>query len=198
MNNDNENGTFIQNEKQLKSKDKRNYISKAKKMRNESDRSALLKFLLQNEPQHQRIIYKRKIFKQAFSNTLSSIYVKGELLALNKLRQILLSPQMNLFIIFLIMLDWFMGVIELTSDLAEEKYKSLEKVEDVAEYISLTILCLFLIEILLRVFLMPKIFFTSFLEIFDATIVTISFVFECIFLTTKDYSGIGTILLLFR
>lgn len=203
MNND-ENSAFIQNEKHLKSNNnKKITIIKPKRARNEiaqrrPNRSALMKFL-QNVP-HQRIIYKRKIFKQAFSNTLTSIYANqsGGLLAFNKLRKILLSPQMNLFIIFLIMVDWLLGVIELTSDLAEEKYKAFEKAEDVAEYISITILCVFLIEIILKIFLLPKMFFTSVLEIFDAIIVITSFVFECIFLTIKDYSGIGTILLLFR
>jgi hypothetical protein len=200
MNND-EFQTFIYDEKRMKSNDKRQNNVKTKKVQNDQkrpDRSALLKFL-QNVT-HQRIIYKRKIFKQAFSNNLSSIYVSqsGGLLALKKLRQILLSPQINLFIIFLIMIDWLIGVIELTSDLAEEKFKAFEKVEDVAEYVSITILCLFLIEIFLKMFLISKMFFTSFLEIFDAIIVIVSFVFECIFLTKKDYSGIGTILLLFR
>ena len=149
-----------------------------------------------NEP-YRKIIYKRKFLSMAFTNDLDKLY-DTKMSKIEKLRHVLLSSQMNLIIILLILADLLIGVLELLSDLAEERYKVLELFEDFAELISITIISIFLLEILLKIFFLPKIFFRSCLEMFDFVIVTASLVLECIFLMKKDYSGIGTILTIFR
>jgi hypothetical protein len=61
------------------------------------------------------------------------------------------------------------------------KYHSLEILLIVLKYIGVTILGIFLIEIVLKISFTTKSFFKSKLEIFDAIIVIISFILDIVF-----------------
>ncbi len=161
--------------------------------------NSLVRSLLfdESDKTYHKIIFKRKFFNMAFTNDLEKLY-DTKMNKIEKLRACLLSSQMNLIIIVLILADLLIGVLELLSDLAEERYNWLTVFEEFAELISITIISIFLLEILLKIFFLPRIFFRSCLEMFDFLIVTASLILECIFLMKHDYSGISSILTIFR
>lgn len=153
--------------------------------------------LLDQLPTSENPLDKAKLIRRAFSANLDPIY-DGSIL--EKIRFLLRSPQLNLIIIFLIILDSIFAVAELIIYFVQEKNRrSALALEEFIEYMSLAVASLFLIEILLKIIFTPKTFFRSKMEIFDALIVVASFILEILFILKKhDFPGIGAILTIFR
>jgi hypothetical protein len=113
----------------------------------------------------------------------------------DKIRRILLSPQLNLMIIFLIILDWVIAVIETVIEMFDNKSNFLMGFE----FFSLGLLSVFIIEILLKILLIPGVFFRSKLELFDAFIVISSYSLEIMLITKQlEINEIGKVLTIFR
>lgn len=139
-------------------------------------------------------IDKINVIRSAFSKDLDIIY-DDNASRMDKIRRILLSPQWNLIIIFLILLDWLVAVCSLLINM----YKAESMVEEFAKFFSIGLLSFFILEIILKILLLPGIFFRSKLEIFDTLIVVISFTFEIVLITRKlDFAGVSSILTMFR
>ena len=153
--------------------------------------------LLDQLPTSENPLDKARLIRRAFSANLDPIY-DGSIL--EKIRFLLRSPQLNLIIIFLIILDSIFAVAELIIYFVQEKNRrSALALEEFIEYMSLAVASLFLIEILLKIIFTPKTFYRSKMEIFDALIVVASFILEILFILKKhDFPGIGAILTIFR
>jgi hypothetical protein len=138
------------------------------------------------------------VLKLTFKHSLDVIYRK-DVSKIDKLRHVLQSSHLDLFIIILVILDCFSVMFELMADLKENKSKAWLLAEDCIEYLGITILCLFLVEIILKIVLIPRIFFRSKLEIFDAIVVVMSLVLEITFsIIELDYNGIGAVITILR
>lgn len=143
---------------------------------------------------------KMEMFKKAFSHQFNVIYDKNAS-KLDKLREVLLSPQLNLLIIVLIVIDWNFAVVELITDIIprSKKNPSIRALEQTIAYFSLAILGFFLVEVFLKIVLVPKYFFSSKLEVFDAIIVIASFSLEVFFAVNhQEFEGVGSVLTIFR
>lgn len=153
--------------------------------------------LLEQLPTSENQMDKARLIRHAFSANLDPIY-DGSLL--EKIRFLLRSPQLNLIIIFLIVLDCIFAVAELIIYFVQDKHRrSALALEEFIEYLSLAIASLFLIEILFKIIFTPKTFFRSKMEIFDSLIVITSFILEILFILKKhEFPGIGAILTIFR
>lgn len=168
-----------------------------KQKKSENQESPLRKFL-RNGPYNEQTfkIDKTKAFKAAFSHDL--VY-DSQSSFVDKLRNFLLCPQLNLIIIVLIIIDWSLAVIEMITDLIEDKSDFILFLEQAIIYLSISILSIFLIEILCKIVLVPKLYLQSKLEIFDALIVFVSFGLELFFLINKhDFHGIASLMTIFR
>lgn len=141
-------------------------------------------------------IDKVQVLKSAFAKDLDIIY-DANASSIDKIRRILLSPQFNLIIILLILLDWIIAVCALLSDLFDDDRKT--QFEEFAKFFSIGLLSLFILEVLLKVILLPGIFFRSKLELFDAFIVLTSFAFETILILKNiEFHGVSSVLTMFR
>ena len=153
--------------------------------------------LLEQLPTSENPLDKAKLIRRAFSANLDPIN-DGSLL--EKIRFLLRSPQLNIIIIFLIILDCIFAVAELIIYFVQHKHRrSALALEEFIEYLSLAVASLFLIEIILKIIFTPRTFFRSKMEIFDGLVVTTSFILEILFILKKhDFPGIGAILTIFR
>lgn len=139
-------------------------------------------------------IDKLQVLKSAFAKDIDIIYDQ-DASRLDKIRRILLSPQWNLIVILLIIIDWLIAVCALLTDMFQEN----SLFEDFAQFFSIGLLSMFILEILLKIFLLPGIFFRSKLELFDAFIVLTSFTFEVILIVKNiDFAGVSSVLTMFR
>lgn len=143
-------------------------------------------------------IDKMEAFNLTFSKDLDIIYDESAS-KIEKIKGILLSPQLNFVIIILIILDWIIAVLELLTDLFKDKPQFLNYFEEFAKYFSIGMLSLFIFEIILKILLLPGIFFRSKLELFDAFIVVTSFILEIVLVIKRyDFSGVVSVLTIFR
>jgi hypothetical protein len=94
-----------------------------------------------------------------------------------KLRLILRSNLFHLTIIMLVVIDLIFVAAELTITAEREKNRN-ETTKDIFKYISLSILCLFMIEIVVKIFVLRKEMFKSKADLFDASVVIVSFAFD--------------------
>jgi hypothetical protein len=141
-------------------------------------------------------IDKVQVLKSAFAKDLDIIY-DAKASSIDKIRRILLSPQFNLIIILLILLDWIIAVCALLSDLFDDDRKT--QFEEFAKFFSIGLLSLFILEVLLKIILLPGIFFRSKLELFDAFIVLTSFAFETVLILKNiEFHGVSSVLTMFR
>ncbi|CAG5122820.1 unnamed protein product [Candidula unifasciata] len=101
-------------------------------------------------------------------------------------------------IIVLVIVDSLVVITELLFDL-EIVHLGTEHdfIPKIFHYISLAILSIFLLEIFLRLYVMRLSFFKHKLEIFDATIVIVSFILDIVFRNSEDASvGVGLLIIL--
>ncbi len=116
-----------------------------------------------------------------------------------KMKKILTSHYMHFIIIALVLLDSLCVTIELVGMLENVQSESLEHLEVVIKYLGLSILSIFMVELVLKVIFINVELLKSKFEIFDAFIVLISFIAECVFIQHKDsIEALGGILALFR
>jgi hypothetical protein len=171
----------------------------SEKLVRKRNRAALTRFLDHEDYTYENFkVNKADIFKKAFTQQLTVVYDKNAS-QVEKLREVLLSPQLNLIIIILIVVDWIFAVIELFTDLISEKTSSVLAFEQTVTYLSIAIIAFFLMEVVLKIFVATRYFFSSKLEIFDGLIVIISFCLEIFFAIKKqDFEGVGSILTIFR
>ena len=143
-------------------------------------------------------ITKAEILKTTFEHNLDMIY-DAKVSRLDKIRKILLSPQFDLVIIFLVIIDVISALGELVTDIFRDKGEFSEHFEDFVEYLSFTLVSLFVVEICFRAILIPKYFFRSKLECFDAIVVIVSFVLELLFILRQhEFNGMGSVLTILR
>jgi hypothetical protein len=163
------------------------------------NRAALKRFLDHEEFTYQSFEVKKSvIFKKAFTQELHVIYDKNAS-QVEKLREVLLSPQLNLVIIVLIVVDWCFAVVELFTDFIPNKTPSVRVFEQTMTYFSIAIIGFFLIEVFAKIVIVPKYFFSSKLEMFDGLIVIVGFCLEIFFAIKKrDFESVGSILTIFR
>jgi hypothetical protein len=119
---------------------------------------------------------------------------------MQKGKHIMHSSYFHMFIVLLIILDSIFIAVELllTAENCEGKDETLNFVTDIFKYLGLSILSIFMIELLFKIIFLNKDIIKSKLEIFDAIVVVVSFVLELVFLGKKDLETIGAIISLFR
>ncbi|RNA12464.1 voltage-gated hydrogen channel 1 [Brachionus plicatilis] len=117
-----------------------------------------------------------------------------------KIRKVLLSNYLHVAIVVLVILDSLCVTIELIIE-AENKNNShaLHVAEEVFKYLGFGILCIFMVEIALKIIFVFNEFRHSKLEILDAIVVVISFIAEIVVLKHDDaISAIVGLIAIFR
>ena len=124
----------------------------------------------------------------------------NNLTLMQKGKHIMHSSYFHMFIVLLIILDSIFIAVELllTAENCEGKNETLNFVTDIFKYLGLSILSIFMIELLFKIIFLNKDIIKSKLEIFDAIVVVVSFVLELVFLGKKELETIGAIISLFR
>jgi hypothetical protein len=107
-----------------------------------------------------------------------------------RIRRFLRSNYVHVAVIILVLLDSFCVTVELILDL-EDKSHHLNVVEDTFKYLGFSILCIFFVEISLKILFLFKEFIKSKLEIFDAIVVMVSFAIEIVFM--KNHGALAAI-----
>ncbi len=103
-----------------------------------------------------------------------------------KMKNILTSTGMHMFIIVFVLLDCLCVTVELIVSFEKEENHTIHMVENFFKYLGLTILTMFLFELILKIIFINKELLKSKLELFDGLIVIISFLLEMIFLQKKS------------
>jgi hypothetical protein len=118
-----------------------------------------------------------------------------------KVQAVIQSHKYHLFFVLLVIFDCICVVVQMVLDIVhkeEDKYNNKAPYhthgpddyiylgEEIAEGISIFILSLFIISILLHAIFIPKMYFKSKLEMFDALIVIISLCLEVVSVVKKD------------
>ena len=103
-------------------------------------------------------------------------------------------------VVVLIVLDSLFVTIELilNAEYCEKKDETLKTVGEIFKYMGLTILSLFMVELILKIVFLNKEILKSKLEIFDALVVLVSFGFEMVFLKDDELEAIGQLTSIFR
>ncbi|RNA22836.1 voltage-gated hydrogen channel 1 [Brachionus plicatilis] len=122
-----------------------------------------------------------KIFGPVFHLDDQNVSIK------EKIRKVLLSNYLHVAIVVLVILDSLCVTIELIIE-AENKNNShaLHVAEEVFKYLGFGILCIFMVEIALKIIFVFNEFRHSKLEILDAIVVVISFIAEIVVLKHDD------------
>jgi hypothetical protein len=118
-----------------------------------------------------------------------------------KIRKVLTSNYFHIIIIVLVLLDSFCVTVELVIDLesSDSVSESLQHVEETFKFVGLTILSLFVVELIFKLVFIREEFFKSKLEMFDAFIVVVSFILDIVFIDKKSaVATLGSIFVLFR
>ncbi|CAL1534319.1 unnamed protein product [Lymnaea stagnalis] len=115
-----------------------------------------------------------------------------------RLLHFLESQKFQIFIIVLVCVDCLIVLIELLLGLETFKLdidKTLQ--HKIFSGLSLTILSIFIVEVILRIYVMRLGFFRSKMEIFDGLVVIVSFILDIVFFDHGDVSkGTGLLILL--
>lgn len=117
----------------------------------------------------------------------------------DKIKNTLNSHYAHITIIGLVLLDivCVTGELVISFDIKgqdPEKAHSLHTAENVFKYSGLVILCIFMVELMLKLIFVNKDILKSKLEVFDAVIILVSFVAEMVFLhenTRNEIEAIG-------
>lgn len=108
-------------------------------------------------------------------------------------------------IIFLVLLDVIVVMTQLVIELyacktklSEEYHERLETVAKVFHFLSISFICVFVIEIFLKIFALGGRFFKSKLNIADAFVVLISLVLDVVFIEEDAIQGLGAVVTALR
>lgn len=108
-------------------------------------------------------------------------------------------------IIFLVLLDVIVVMTQLVIELyacktklSEEYHERLETVAKVFHFLSISFICVFVIEIFLKIFALGGRFFKSKLNIADAFVVSISLVLDVAFIEEEAIQGLGAVVTALR
>lgn len=137
-----------------------------------------------------------EVVDTVFSKSLSSTVNEKKSLR-RRIRDILYSTQANVFILTLVFIDSLFVTIKLileANDKEENAHHDIETAVVLFRYITFVILCIFVVEISVKILVGFRVFLTSCLEIFDAIIVYISFSIDIVYFSTNEpLSAIGKI-----
>jgi hypothetical protein len=130
----------------------------------------------------------KEIFQTVNDIMKSNMGINKNMKLVDKIRLILKSHKFHFILIILVIFDIMCVLIQVIIDIIHKDVHSdiLHIVEEIAEIMSLCILSLFLLTILANIIFLPKSFFKSKLEVFDALIVMISFSLEIVSVVKKD------------
>ena len=113
----------------------------------------------------------------------TDIGIDSKMTTIEKLRLILRSNKFKLLMILLVIIDCICVLIQIVIDILHSGHHLFEII---IEYLSCCLLSTFLIEVFFKIILIPRVFFKSKLEIFDALIVCISLSLEIVSIIGKD------------
>jgi hypothetical protein len=110
------------------------------------------------------------------------------------------SNYFHVAVVALIILDSLFVTVELimSAEYCEKKIETLKTVGEIFKYMGLTILSLFMVELILKIVFLNKEILKSKLEIFDALVVLVSFGFEMAFINNEELETIGQLTSIFR
>jgi hypothetical protein len=130
----------------------------------------------------------REIFQTVNDIIKSNIGINKNMKLVDKIRLILKSHKFHFILIILVIFDIICVLIQVVIDIIHKDVHSdiLHIFEEIAEIMSLCILSFFLFTIFANIVFLPKSFFKSKLEVFDALIVMISFSLEIVSIAKKD------------
>ena len=136
--------------------------------------------------------YLESIFGPALNMHNLSIMEKG--------KKIMHSSYLHIGVIVLILLDSLFIAIELliNAENCNNENETLELVSEVFKLLGLTILSIFMIELVFKIIFLNKEILKSKLEMFDAFVVIVSFILEVSFFDNHQLEAIGQITSLFR
>jgi hypothetical protein len=119
----------------------------------------------------------------------------------NRIKEFLNSQHLHVAIIILVIIDCLCVTLELILEIQnkESESETIEIFAKLFKYIGFIILCMFTIEIALKIFFTFHHFIRSKLEMLDSCIVIVSLVLEIVFISENNsLSAIGGILSIFR
>lgn len=134
---------------------------------------------------HKKKNYEKNDFLNEELTTWKLLFCHGlvwdpNLTTREKLRFFLRSNLFHLIIIMLVIIDLISVGVELaiTSEQKKEDQNNMNSTKAVFKYISLSILSIFMIEIIVKVFVLRKEMLRSKADLFDALVVLVSFGFD--------------------
>lgn len=130
----------------------------------------------------------KEIFQTVNDIIKSDMGINKNMKLIDKIRLVLKSHKFHFILIILVIFDIICVLIQVVIDIIHRDVHTdiLHIFEEIAEIMSLCILSFFLITIFANVIFLPKSFFKSKLEVFDALIVMISFSLEIVSVVKKD------------
>lgn len=137
------------------------------------------------------------------SFSTSSDYERGPRSCRQKTMKIVMSTQFQIVIISLVILDCLVVIAELLLDLrflevqAQDKNAADDTLPKIFHYISLSILSLFVVEMLFKIYALRLELFKLKMEIFDAFVIVICFTLDIVFANSEGVqAGIGLLIIL--
>uniref|UniRef100_A0A8C5N420 Voltage-gated hydrogen channel 1 n=1 Tax=Leptobrachium leishanense TaxID=445787 RepID=A0A8C5N420_9ANUR len=113
------------------------------------------------------------------------------------LKWLLSSHKFQITVVCLVILDALFVLIEVLLDLELLEEKVDHIVPEIFHYLSISVLSIFLVEIVAKLYAFRLEFFHHKFEVFDAVIVIISFIIDIIYISREDiFSAVGLLILL--
>lgn len=130
----------------------------------------------------------REILETVNDIIKSNIGINKNMNLMEKIKLILKSNKFHFIMIILVIFDIVCVLVQIVVDIIHKDFHNeiIHLFEEIAEIFSLCILSFFLLTILANIILLPKSFFKSKLELFDALIVIVSFSLEIVSIAKKD------------
>lgn len=112
-----------------------------------------------------------------------------------KLNEILHSQTTQYVIVGMVVVDIIIVIAELVLDLSAASDHHANSAAHVLHYISIAILSIFLIELLLKIYVMGLTFFKHKMEVFDGIVIIVSFALDVAFSNDGALDGVSLIVL---
>lgn len=148
-----------------------------------------IELFLSKFPENETEYADREIFSTVREIMRSNLGIRKDMKCNEKAKIIIQSHKFHLFYIGLVIIDCVCVIVQMILDIIHKEINHehiLHYLEEGAEIFSVVILSLFLLSIILHAFLIPKIYFKSKLEMFDALIVIVSFILDIISIVNRD------------
>jgi hypothetical protein len=117
----------------------------------------------------------------------------------HKIANILNSNYAHILVIILVLIDTICVAGELIINLETKSHNvHFHTLEEIFKILGLTVLSIFVVELILKLVCMPKQWLKSKMEILDGVVVTVSFIIDIIFFENSDASSAFGLLLLLR